>query len=54
MSANPKLRGMSYEQASREGERLIAKVHKEGNWHAIVDDLVYLRDLMKILAGSGT
>ncbi len=54
MNVSPRLRGMSYEQASREGERLISKTHKDGNWHAIVDDLVCLRDLMKLLAGGGS
>jgi hypothetical protein len=39
--------GMSYEQASREGARLIAKAHENENWFAIIDRLVELRAIMK-------
>lgn len=51
MKTNPRYSGLSYEQASREGERLLAK-GLEGNWHAIVDDLVQLRDLMRTLGAK--
>jgi hypothetical protein len=39
--------GMSYEQASREAERLLKRAATNGNWHSIVDDLVFLRELMQ-------
>lgn len=48
-SKNPKFAGMSYEQASRTGEQLLKRAVETGNWHAIVDDLAELRDLMRVL-----
>lgn len=41
-------RGLSREDASREGARLVAEAHRTGNWHAIVDDLTELRLIMRI------
>ncbi len=52
MKTNPPLSGMSYEQASREGERLLKQALETGNWHRIVDDLVQLRELMKTLGAN--
>lgn len=43
-------RGMSYEQASREGARLVAKAHETGNWWAIIEPLTELRLIMKRLS----
>lgn len=45
--------GMSYEQASREGARLVAQANFTGNWHSIVDKLTHLRALMRQLRGAG-
>lgn len=39
--------GMSYEQASCEGSRLIATAHERGNWFQIVDRLAELREIIK-------
>lgn len=47
-----KFQGMSYEQASREGERLIKEAAATGHWHSIVDDLVDLKRLMMIFRGN--
>jgi len=41
-------RGLSREDASREGARLVAEAHRTGNWHAIVDQLFALRSLMQM------
>lgn len=51
MQTNPKYMGFSYEQASREGLKLLER-GLQGNWHAVVDDLVQLRDLMLVLGKS--
>lgn len=39
--------GLSYEQASREGARLVTEAGKSGNWFAIIERLVELRRLMR-------
>lgn len=46
-----RIQGMSYEQASREGERLIKEAASTGHWHSIVDDLVELKRLMLVFRG---
>lgn len=38
--------GMSYEQASREGERLVKLAAKTGNWFSIIGRLAALREIM--------
>ena len=38
--------GMGYEQASREGARLIERAHRTGEWHSIVEKLLQLRTIM--------
>jgi hypothetical protein len=38
---------MSYEQASREGERLVKRAAETGNWFAIIDRLATLREIMQ-------
>lgn len=43
--------GMSYEQASREGLRLIENAAKTGNWHEALDKLIELRQIMRMTAG---
>ena len=48
MSKFPQYMGMGYEQASREGARLIAKAHKDGDWFSILDALTVLRGLMAV------
>ena len=42
-----RLSGMSREQASREGLRLLNRAAKTGNWHAILGDLIELRAIMR-------
>lgn len=39
-------RGMSYEQASREGLRLVQKAANDGNWFVILDRLQRLKAIM--------
>ena len=47
-----KYKGMSYEQASREGQKLVIEAAHSGNWHSIVDDLVELKRLMLTFRGN--
>lgn len=42
---NPRYTGLSYEQASREGLRLVRGAAETQNWWVIVDDLVELRKM---------
>lgn len=43
----PAYRGMSYEQASKEGLRLVQKAAETGNWFEIIEPLQDLRSIME-------
>ncbi len=43
----PDYRGMSYEQASREGAKLVSVAHESGNWWAVIEPLTALREIMQ-------
>lgn len=45
-----KYRGMSYEQASREGERLLQEALKTGRWFDLPELLMQLRAIMQPVA----
>lgn len=46
---NPgRYRGLSYEQASREGLRLTLEAGKRQNWCSYLDALVQLREIMNV------
>lgn len=51
---NIQLAGMSYEQASRHGLKLVQKAAETHNWFTVLDDLVELREIMqrKLVDGS--
>jgi len=49
---NPRICGMSYEQASRYADGLIKKAAASGSWHGIVDDLVELKRIMIVQRGA--
>ena len=44
--------GMSWEAASREGARLIKRAHETGNWHEILERLIFLRGQMIYLKSA--
>lgn len=44
--------GLSYEQLSRRGGEIIEKAAKSGEWHSVVEDLVYIKRLMLALSQS--
>lgn len=46
MSSFPEYSGWSYEQASREGTRLVQKAVHDNSWFTIVDRLAELRRIM--------
>lgn len=46
MRRYPEYRGMSYEQASREGLWLCQAAAETGSWVGIIDRLAALRDVM--------
>ncbi len=39
--------GMNYEQASREGLRILKRATDTGNWHELPERLAALRSIMK-------
>lgn len=47
MKCYTEYKGMSYEQASREGARLIKQSHETGNWFCIVERLACLKEIME-------
>jgi hypothetical protein len=42
-------RGLSYEQASREGLRLVRQAAETGAWHKILEPLTALREIMALM-----
>lgn len=48
MPSIEKYKGMSYEQASREGARLVKQADRTGDWFSLIEPLLELRSVMRI------
>lgn len=47
-----RFRGMSYTELSREAMSILRKAAENGNWHAVLDDLIEIRAQMRVAAQS--